>query len=60
MPKSSTRTAEQSLSEIVTLLQGIVARDLARSGVTQEAIGKRLKIAKADVGPMVKGIKKVK
>jgi hypothetical protein len=31
---------------------------MARSGVTQEEIGKHLHIAKAEVGPMVRGIKK--
>ena len=49
---------ESFMGESVRLLQTLVARDMARSGVTQEEIGKHLHIAKAEVGPMVRGIKK--
>ena len=56
----ATAPAENLLSEAVRLLQCLTARDMARAGLTQEAIAKFLKTAKADVGPMVKGIKRVK
>ena len=49
---------EDLLSETVRLLQCLTARDMARAGVPQQAIAKFLKTAKADVGPMVQGIKK--
>jgi predicted transcriptional regulator len=52
-----TPSANDQMAEIVRLLQCLVARDLARTGITQQAIAKFLKTAKADVGPMVKGIK---
>jgi transcriptional regulator len=56
----ATAEAEDLLSEAVRLLQCLTARDMARAGVTQKAIAKFLKTAKADVGPMVQGIKRAK
>lgn len=56
MPKAPPAPIE----EAVRLLQTLVARDMARSGITQEEIGKHLHIAKAEVGPMVRGISKKK
>ena len=56
MPKAATPPVQ----EVVRLLQTLVARDMARSGVTQEEIGKHLHIAKAEVGPMVRGVSKKK
>lgn len=53
-----TTPAEELLSEAVRLLQCLTARDMARAGVTQQAIAKFLRTAKADVGPMVQGIRK--
>lgn len=53
-------SADDLLDEAVRLLQCLAARDMARSGVTQQAIAKFLKRAKADVGPMVQGIKKAR
>jgi hypothetical protein len=38
----------------------MIARDMAEAGVTQQAIAKFLKTAKADIGPMVQGIKRGK
>jgi hypothetical protein len=58
MPKAAETTIEQKLDAIIALLQCIVARDLARSGVPQQAIAKHLKVATAVVGPLVKGVKK--
>lgn len=54
------RSSEELLSEVIRLLQCLTARDMARAGVTQQEIAKFLKTAKADVGPMVQGIKRVK
>lgn len=56
----ATASAEDLLSEAVRLLQCLTARGMARAGVTQQAIAKFLKTAKADVGPMVQGIKRAK
>jgi hypothetical protein len=55
-----TASAERLLSEAVRLLQCLTARDMARTGVTQQAIAKFLGIAKAEIGPMVQGIKRPK
>jgi transcriptional regulator len=59
MAKTTTST-EDLLGEAVRLLRCLTARDMARAGVTQEVIAKFLKTAKADIGPMVQGIKKAK
>jgi transcriptional regulator len=56
----ATAGAEDLLNEAVRLLQCLAARDMARAGMTQQAIAKFLKTAKADVGPMVQGIKRAK
>jgi hypothetical protein len=52
-------SADDLLGEAVRLLQCLIARDMAKAGVTQQAIAKFLKTAKADIGPMVQGIRKV-
>ena len=49
---------EDLLGETVRLLQCLVARDTARSGVTQQVIATFLKTEKAEVSPMVQGIKR--
>ncbi len=56
----ATASAEDLLSEAVRLLQCLAARDMARAGITQQAIAKFIRIAKAEVGPMVQGVKKMK
>lgn len=56
----ATASAEVLLNEAVRLLQCLTARDMARAGVTHQAIAKFLKTAKADIGPMVQGIKRAK
>lgn len=58
MARTATST-DDLLGEAVRLLQCLTARDMARAGVTQQAIAKFLKIAKADIGPMVQGIKRI-
>lgn len=58
MAKATPPAVEQKLDEVISLLQHILALELARLGVTQEGIGKHLRIAKADVVAMLKGIKK--
>ena len=54
------QTIEKKLDTIIDLLRHLLTIELARSGVTQEAIGKRLHVAKARVGEMMSGIKKEK
>jgi transcriptional regulator len=55
----TTASTDELLDEAVRLLKCLTARDMARAGVTQQAIAKFLKTAKADIGPMVRGIRKV-
>ena len=54
---NATASVEDLLSEAI---QCLAARDMARAGVTQQAIAKYLKKSKSDIGPMVQGIKKEK
>jgi predicted transcriptional regulator len=58
MPRSKNLTAEQKLDTIVDLLRHLLALEFARSGLTQEAIGKRLHVAKATVVKMLHGVEK--
>jgi len=51
---------EPKLDTIISLLRQLLALELARSGVSKEAIGKQLHIAKATVVSMLKDIKKEK
>jgi DNA-binding transcriptional regulator LsrR (DeoR family) len=48
----------EKLDTVIELLQNLLAVELFKSGATQEAIGKRLHVAKAKVGEMLKGVKK--
>lgn len=48
----------EKLDEVIALLQRLVAFELSRRGVSQEAIGKNLRVAKATVNQMLAGIKK--
>jgi DNA-binding NarL/FixJ family response regulator len=57
MPRHKNVTAEQKLDAIVGLLQHLLALELARSGLTKEAIGKRLHVAKSTVVTMLHGVK---
>lgn len=58
MARNENSTAEQKLDTIISLLQHLLVLELARSGLTQEAIGKHLRIAKATVVKMLHGVKK--
>ena len=58
MGRNENLTAEQKLDTIVGLLRHLLALELARSGLTQEAIGKHLHVAKATVVKMLYGVKK--
>ena len=58
MARKENSTAEQKLDTILGLLQHLLALELARSGLTQEAIGKHLHMAKATVVKMLHGVKK--
>jgi len=60
MGKDKNQIIEKKLDTVIELLQHIVALELAKSGMTQEAIGKRLHITKATVVKMLKGVKKEK
>ena len=60
MTKDTNQTIEKKLDVVIELLQHLVAVELTKSGVTQEAIGKRLHVAKATVVEMLKGVKKDK
>lgn len=51
---------EKKLDIIVELLQNLLALELSKNGVPQEIIGKRLHVATATVGEILKGIKKEK
>jgi predicted transcriptional regulator len=48
----------EKLDEVIALLQRLVALELSRRGVSQEAIGKNIHVAKATVNQMLAGIKK--
>ena len=51
---------EQKLDMVIELLRHLLAIELTKSGVPQEAIGKHLHVAKATVVNMLKNIKKEK
>jgi predicted transcriptional regulator len=57
MAKDNKRMIEKKLDTVIQLLQQLLALELSRSGVTKEAIGKRLHVAKATVVEMLKGVK---
>jgi len=48
---------EQKLDLAIGLLQHLLALELAREGMSQQAIAKHLCLAKASVGKMLKGTK---
>ena len=49
---------EDLLGESVRLLRCLAARAMAKDGVKQKDIAKFLGVATAEIGPMVRGIKK--
>ena len=49
---------EKKVDTVVALLQYVVAIELWRSGLTQQAIAKHLHVAKAKVAMMLKGVKR--
>jgi predicted transcriptional regulator len=55
---SETQELEEKLDVITDLLRQLLAVKLAEKGLTQEAIGKRLHVAKASVVSMLKDIKR--
>ena len=48
----------ERLDAVIGMMQILVALDLKREGVPQTEIAKRLRVAKATVGTMLKGTKK--
>ena len=51
-------TTDKKLDTIIRLLQHLVVLELAQRGVTQDKIGKHIRVAKAAVVEMMDGIKK--
>jgi DNA-binding IclR family transcriptional regulator len=51
---------EEKLDTIIELLKHLVSVELARGGVPQAKIAKRVKLATATVNGMLQGIKKEK
>ena len=60
MVKDKNQIIEKKLDTVIELLQHLLALKLSKNGVTQEAIGKRVHVAKATVVKMLKGVKKEK
>ena len=60
MAHNTNQIVENKMDVVIELLQNLLALELSKSGVTQDVIGKRLHVAKATVGEMLKGIKKEK
>ena len=60
MDKDKNQIIEKKLDTVIELLQHLLALKLSKNGVTQEAIGKRVHVAKATVVKMLKGVKKEK
>lgn len=58
MNKNRNVTMDAKLDEAVGLLQHLLALELAREGVPQQAIAKHIHVAKAKVVKMLKGVKK--
>ena len=58
MPKELNSDIGSKIDAATELLQYVVAIQLWKAGVTQEAIGKHLHVAKAKVVMMLKGVKR--
>lgn len=58
MSKSRDDVVEEKLDKVITLLQHLVALELARMGVPKQAIAKRIRVATGTVVSMLKGVKK--
>lgn len=55
--KNNGTAVEQKLDATIGLLQHLIALELAREGVPHQIIAKHLRVAKASVGTMLKGVK---
>lgn len=60
MANDKNQIIEKKLDTVIDLLQHLLALELSKNGVTQEAIGKHVHVAKATVVKMLKGVKKDK
>ena len=58
MARNENLAAEQKLDTHCRFFRHLLALELARSGLTQEAVGKRLHVAKATVVKMLHRVKK--
>lgn len=54
---TDSKIIEQKLDTVIELLQNLVAVELANGGMPQQDIGKRIHVAKAAVGEMLRGLK---
>jgi predicted transcriptional regulator len=60
MAKPADESLDKKIDVAIDLLRHLVAIELWKAGLTQEAIGKRIHIAKAKVVTMVKGVSREK
>ena len=58
MTKDKDQNIERKLDIVIELLQHLLALELAKGGVKQQLIAKRLHVATATVGKMLQGVKK--
>jgi hypothetical protein len=54
---SGENALEQKLDVVIVLLQHLVALEMAREGTPKQTIAKHLRLAKATVVSMLKGVK---
>jgi len=57
MPKSGMQSTDEKLDKAIELLKHLLALELAREGVSRQAIAKHIGVATAKVTSMLKGIK---
>ncbi len=58
MPKDRDDLLLEKLDTIISLLQHLLVLQLAEKGVSQQAIAKRIHVAKASVVGMLKGVER--
>ena len=58
MTENINKNIEKKLDTVIGLLQYLLALEFYKSGLTKEAISKRLRVANATVVKMLKGVNK--
>jgi predicted transcriptional regulator len=58
MPRTRPTTTDEKLDKAIDLLKHLLALELAREGVSRQAIAKHVGVATAKVGQMLKGVAK--